>query len=100
MVACTHVQMWIRHSLGGRGLLSAEDKVVSECVALYHYLKDHSGALNLMKKVVALSFQMMQLLFPKLSKDILMWHMLKAGETSHYMVNICVIYMITIVPGS
>ena len=55
------MQMWIQHSLDGRGLLSAEDKIASKRIALHHYLKDYSDAL--MKKVVALSLQIMQLLF-------------------------------------
>jgi len=31
----------MHRSMGGHGLLSVEDTLISECFALYHYLKDH-----------------------------------------------------------
>jgi len=46
-------RMYVHRSMGGHGLLSVEDTVMSERFALYYYLKDHKDAL--MKKVLSSS---------------------------------------------
>jgi len=38
-------RIYVGHNLAGHGLLSVEDVVATERVALYHYLKNHSDAL-------------------------------------------------------
>jgi len=38
-------RMYVYRDAGGRGLLSVEDVVIMERVALYHYLKNHPDAL-------------------------------------------------------
>ena len=44
-------RMYVSRSMGGHGLLSVEDTIMCEHLALYHYLKDHKDAL--MKKVLS-----------------------------------------------